>query len=42
MTDKADASVHASAVKVGDRAVLIRGPFLSVTTVFISQQLREN
>jgi serine kinase of HPr protein (carbohydrate metabolism regulator) len=26
MTDKADASVHASAVKVGDRAVLIRGP----------------
>jgi serine kinase of HPr protein (carbohydrate metabolism regulator) len=26
MTDNADASVHASAVKVGDRAVLIRGP----------------
>jgi HPr kinase/phosphorylase len=26
MTDHADASVHASAVKVGDRAVLIRGP----------------
>jgi len=26
MTDKADASVQASAVKVGDRAVLIRGP----------------
>jgi HPr kinase/phosphorylase len=26
MTDAADASVHASAVLVGDRAVLIRGP----------------
>jgi HPr kinase/phosphorylase len=26
MTDPAGASVHASAVKVGDRAVLIRGP----------------
>jgi serine kinase of HPr protein (carbohydrate metabolism regulator) len=26
MSEAADASVHASAVKVGDRAVLIRGP----------------
>ena len=26
MTDSADASVHASAVKVGSRAILIRGP----------------
>src|SRR5439155_21127860 len=26
MTDKAPATVHASAVRVGDRAVLIRGP----------------
>jgi HPr kinase/phosphorylase len=26
MTDPASASIHASAVKVGDRAVLIRGP----------------